>query len=171
MITSICSQRNGGLFGNHLNHINGDPRRSSGHQTNATQRPLQVQPPPHYAHMEQPVGRLGRANAMAQQNHHRHHHHHHHHHHHNSYNKSPKSTNINLNNANISSLPNGGHSRFYEHVPANGYPGSYYGEYDKPRTPNGQRWLAVFDYPCVFCILCICITAERWQNMMNAVVC
>ncbi|XP_057218816.1 calcium channel, voltage-dependent, L type, alpha 1D subunit, a isoform X5 [Triplophysa rosa] len=130
-------RRNGGLFGNHLNHINGDSRRSSGHQTNATQRPLQVQPPPHYAHMEQPVGRLGRANAMAQQNHHRHHHHHHHHH--NSYNKSPKSTNINLNNANISSLPNGGHNRFYEHVPANGYPGSYYGDYDKPRTPNGQR--------------------------------
>ncbi|XP_056591028.1 calcium channel, voltage-dependent, L type, alpha 1D subunit, a isoform X10 [Triplophysa dalaica] len=134
--TAVALQRNGGLFGNH-NHINGDTRRSSGQQTNATQRPLQVQPPPHYAHVEQPVGRLGRANAMAQQNHHRHHHHHHHHH--NSYNKSPKSTNINLNNANISSLPNGGHNRFYEHVPANGYPGSYYGEYDKPRTPNGQR--------------------------------
>ncbi|XP_051768512.1 calcium channel, voltage-dependent, L type, alpha 1D subunit, a isoform X13 [Ctenopharyngodon idella] len=132
-------RRNGGLFGNHINHINGDTRRSSGHQTNATQRPLQVQPPPHYAHMEQPVGRLGRANAMAQQNHHRHHHHHHHHHHHNSYNKSPKSTNINLNNANMSSLPNGGHNRYYEHMPANGYPGSYYGEYEKPRTPHGQR--------------------------------
>uniref|UniRef100_A0A8C2KDH3 Voltage-dependent L-type calcium channel subunit alpha n=1 Tax=Cyprinus carpio TaxID=7962 RepID=A0A8C2KDH3_CYPCA len=95
-------RRNGGLFGNHINHINGDPRRSSDHQTNATQRPLQVQPPPHYAHMEQP------------------------------------STNINLNNANVSSLPNGGHSRYYEHMPANGYPGSYYGEYDKPRTPHGQ---------------------------------
>uniref|UniRef100_A0A8C2IXI7 Voltage-dependent L-type calcium channel subunit alpha n=1 Tax=Cyprinus carpio TaxID=7962 RepID=A0A8C2IXI7_CYPCA len=130
-------RRNGGLFGNHINHINGDPRRSSSHQTNATQRPLQVQPPPHYAHMEQPVGRLGRANIMAQQNHHRHHHHHHHHH--NSYNKSPKSTNINLNNANVSSLPNGGHNRYFEHMPANGYPGSYYGEYDKPRTPHGQR--------------------------------
>ncbi|XP_067243962.1 calcium channel, voltage-dependent, L type, alpha 1D subunit, a isoform X4 [Chanodichthys erythropterus] len=137
--TAVALQRNGGLFGNHINHINGDTRRSSGHQTNATQRPLQVQPPPHYAHMEQPVGRLGRANAMAQQNHHRHHHHHHHHHHHNSYNKSPKSTNINLNNANMSSLPNGGHNRYYEHMPANGYPGSYYGEYEKPRTPHGQR--------------------------------
>ncbi|XP_051967472.1 voltage-dependent L-type calcium channel subunit alpha-1D-like [Xyrauchen texanus] len=130
-------RRNGGLFGNHTNHINGDPRRSSGHQTNATQRPLQVQPPPHYAHMEQPMGRLGRAKAMAQQNHHRHHHHHHHHHH-NSY-KSPKSTNINLNNANMSSLPNGGHNRYYKHMPPNGYPGSYYGEYDKSRTPHGQR--------------------------------
>uniref|UniRef100_A0A8C5I3A0 Voltage-dependent L-type calcium channel subunit alpha n=1 Tax=Gouania willdenowi TaxID=441366 RepID=A0A8C5I3A0_GOUWI len=66
-------RRNGGLFGNHL--MNGGHRQSNGHQTNATQRPLQVQAPPHYAHMEQPVGRLSRAN-------------------------SPKSTNINLNNAN-----------------------------------------------------------------------
>ncbi|XP_053098404.1 calcium channel, voltage-dependent, L type, alpha 1D subunit, a isoform X13 [Pangasianodon hypophthalmus] len=136
--TAITLQRNGGLFGNHINHINGDPHRGSGHQTNATQRPLQVHPPPHYADMEQPVGRLDRANAMAQHNHH--HHHHHHHNHHNSYSKSPKSTNINLNNANMSSLPNGGHNRYYQHVPANGYTGSYYpGEYEKPRTPHGQR--------------------------------
>ncbi|XP_068449929.1 calcium channel, voltage-dependent, L type, alpha 1D subunit, a isoform X10 [Clinocottus analis] len=135
-------RRNGGLFGNHL--MNGGHRRSNGHQTNATQRPLQVQPPPHYAHMEQPVGRLSRANAMSHPNHpnpHHHHHHHHHHRHHNSYGKSPKSTNINLNNANASSLPNGGHHRYYEHAPPNGYPGlrnTYY-DYDKPRTPQGQR--------------------------------
>uniref|UniRef100_A0A3B3H535 Voltage-dependent L-type calcium channel subunit alpha n=1 Tax=Oryzias latipes TaxID=8090 RepID=A0A3B3H535_ORYLA len=126
-------RRNGGLFGNHL--MNGGHRRSNGHQTNATQRPLQVQPPPHYAHMEQPVGRLSRANAMSHPNH-RHHHHHHHHRHHNSYGKSPKSTNINLNNANMSSLPNGGHHRYYDHAPPNGYLGlhrSYY-DYIKPRT-------------------------------------
>ncbi|KAM9409165.1 calcium channel, voltage-dependent, L type, alpha 1D subunit, a [Pholidichthys leucotaenia] len=131
-------RRNGGLFGNHL--MNGGHRRSNGQQTNATQRPLQVQPPPHYAHMEQPVGRLSRANAMSHPNHH-HHHHHHHHRHHNSYGKSPKSTNINLNNANVSSLPNGGHHRYYEHAPPNGYPGlrsSYY-NYEKARTPQGQR--------------------------------
>ncbi|XP_055726021.1 calcium channel, voltage-dependent, L type, alpha 1D subunit, a isoform X6 [Salvelinus fontinalis] len=139
-------RRNGGLFGNHVNHVNGDHhRRSSSHQTNATQRPLQVQPPPHYAHMEQPVGRLCRANAMSHPNHH-----HRHHHHNSSYGKSPKSTNINLNNANVSSLPNGGghHHRYYEHAPppANGYPGHrggpYYPDYDKlpPRgTPQGQR--------------------------------
>ncbi|XP_036067986.1 calcium channel, voltage-dependent, L type, alpha 1D subunit, a isoform X4 [Oryzias melastigma] len=133
-------RRNGGLFGNHL--MNGGHRRSNGHQTNATQRPLQVQPPPHYAHMEQPVGRLSRANAMSHPNsNHHHHHHHHHHRHHNSYGKSPKSTNINLNNANVSSLPNGGHHRYYDHAPPNGYPGlrrSYY-DYIKPRTPQGQR--------------------------------
>nr|XP_046196290.1 voltage-dependent L-type calcium channel subunit alpha-1D-like isoform X4 [Oncorhynchus gorbuscha] len=139
-------RRNGGLFGNHVNHVNGDHhRRSSSHQTNATQRPLQVQPPPHYAHMEQPVGRLCRANAMSHPNHH-----HRHHHHNSSYGKSPKSTNINLNNANVSSLPNGGghHHRYYEHAPppANGYPGHrggpYYPDYDKPPprgTPQGQR--------------------------------
>ncbi|KAM8915334.1 calcium channel, voltage-dependent, L type, alpha 1D subunit, a isoform 11-T11 [Spinachia spinachia] len=137
--TAIALQRNGGLFGNHL--MNGGHRRSNGHQTNATQRPLQVQPPPHYAHMDQPVGRLSRANAMSHPNHHHHHHHHHHNRNHNSYGKSPKSTNINLNNANVSSLPNGGHHRYYEHAPPNGYPGlrnSYY-DYDKPRTPQGQR--------------------------------
>ncbi|XP_041744468.2 voltage-dependent L-type calcium channel subunit alpha-1D isoform X5 [Coregonus clupeaformis] len=138
-------RRNGGLFGNHINHVNGDHhRRSSGPQTNATQRPLQVQPPPHYAHMEQPVGRLCRANAMS------HPHPNHHHHHNSSYGKSPKSTNINLNNANMSSLPNGGghHHRYYEHTPppANGYPGHrsgpYHTDYDKPPprgTPQGQR--------------------------------
>ncbi|XP_061544364.1 calcium channel, voltage-dependent, L type, alpha 1D subunit, a isoform X2 [Phycodurus eques] len=133
-------RRNGGLFGNHL--MNGGHRRSNGHQTNATQRPLQVQPPPHYAHMEQPVGRLSRANAMSYANHRHHHHHHHHHrHHNNSYGKSPKSTNINLNNANKSSLPNGGHHRYYDHAPTNGYPGhrgSYY-DYEKPRAPQAQR--------------------------------
>ncbi|XP_017160263.1 calcium channel, voltage-dependent, L type, alpha 1D subunit, a isoform X12 [Poecilia reticulata] len=136
--TAIALQRNGGLFGNHL--MNGGHRRANGHQTNTTQRPLQVQPPPHYAHMEQPVGRLSRANAMAHPNHH-HHHHHHHHRHHNSYGKSPKSTNINLNNANMSSLPNGGHHIYYERAPPNGYPGlrtSYY-DYNKPRSPQGQR--------------------------------
>uniref|UniRef100_A0A8C5BLH5 Voltage-dependent L-type calcium channel subunit alpha n=1 Tax=Gadus morhua TaxID=8049 RepID=A0A8C5BLH5_GADMO len=84
-------RRNGGLFGNHV--MNGGHRRAEQHQTNATQRPLQVQPPPHYAHMEeQPAGRLGRANAMSHPNNNHHH------------PKSPKSTNINLNNANASTL-------------------------------------------------------------------
>ena len=108
---------------------------------------LQVQPPPHYAHMEEPVGRLCRANAMSHPDDPSNHHHHHHHHnrnHNSSYGKSPKSTNVNLNNANMSGLPNGGHSRYYEHAgPPNGVPaghrGAYY-DYDKPRTPQGQRY-------------------------------
>uniref|UniRef100_A0A3P8UHN2 Voltage-dependent L-type calcium channel subunit alpha n=1 Tax=Cynoglossus semilaevis TaxID=244447 RepID=A0A3P8UHN2_CYNSE len=120
-------RRNGGLFGNHL--MNGGHPSSNGHQTNATQRPLQ------------PVGRLSRANAMSQPNHHRHHHHHHHHNrHHNSYNKSPKSTNINLNNANVSSLPNGGHHCYYDHAPPNGYPGlrNTSHDYDKSQGGDGR---------------------------------
>ncbi|XP_056131493.1 voltage-dependent L-type calcium channel subunit alpha-1D [Lampris incognitus] len=36
-------RRNGGLFGNHVNHINGDQRGST-HLSNVTQRPLQVLP-------------------------------------------------------------------------------------------------------------------------------
>uniref|UniRef100_A0A8C7D7Q8 Voltage-dependent L-type calcium channel subunit alpha n=1 Tax=Oncorhynchus kisutch TaxID=8019 RepID=A0A8C7D7Q8_ONCKI len=116
-------RRNGGLFGNHINHVNGDHhRRSSGQQTNTTQRPLQVQPPPHY-HPNQ-----------------------HHHHHNSSYGKSPKSTNVNLNNANVSSLPNGGghHHRYYEYTPppANGYPGHrgglYYTDFDKSHRGDAR---------------------------------
>ncbi|XP_036387021.1 voltage-dependent L-type calcium channel subunit alpha-1D-like isoform X3 [Megalops cyprinoides] len=132
-------RRNGGLFGNHVNHMNGT-RRSSGQRTNATQRPLQVHAPPHYARMEQPVGRFSRvANALSYN---------HHNSHHNSYSKSPKSTNANLNNANVSGLPNGRSNRYYEHIPANGYPangypghqGPYYpGDYDRPSSTHIQR--------------------------------
>ncbi|XP_035244320.1 voltage-dependent L-type calcium channel subunit alpha-1D-like isoform X4 [Anguilla anguilla] len=123
-------RRNGGLFGNHVNHMNGDSR-GSGHRTNATQRPLQVHAPPHYVLMEHHVGRFGRmANALPYNNHH----------HHNSYSKS---TNANLNNANVSSLPNGRHNRFYEHIPANGYPGHqgpyYAGDYNRSRSSHIQR--------------------------------
>lgn len=105
--------------------MNGDARNPS-YQTNATQRPLQVHPPPHYANMEQPVGRLDRMGQTLAQNGHSYH----------------KSTNINLNNANVSSLPNGKHIGPYEH--ANGYAGNkgpyYPGDYDKPRNSSIQRY-------------------------------
>ncbi|XP_048877532.1 voltage-dependent L-type calcium channel subunit alpha-1D-like isoform X2 [Brienomyrus brachyistius] len=117
-------RQNGGIFGNHVNHMNGDARNPS-YQTNATQRPLQVHPPPHYANMEQPVGRLDRMGQTLAQNGHSYH----------------KSTNINLNNANVSSLPNGKHIGPYEH--ANGYAGNkgpyYPGDYDKPKNSSIQR--------------------------------
>ncbi|MFT7819108.1 voltage-dependent L-type calcium channel subunit alpha-1D-like isoform X2 [Arapaima gigas] len=122
-------RRNGGLFGNHINHIN-EGHRSSLHQTNATQRPLQVHPPPHYANMEHPVGRLGRMNHVLSCNQH----------HNNSYHKSLKSTNINLNNANI---PNGKQHSYYGYPPSNGFPGShssyYPGDYSKPKNSHIQR--------------------------------
>ncbi|XP_036388954.1 voltage-dependent L-type calcium channel subunit alpha-1D-like [Megalops cyprinoides] len=125
-------RRNGGLFGNHVNHFSGE-RRGSVHQTNATQRPLQVQPPPSFA---PPVDhdRFNRtANFMP---------HNHLNHHHNSYTKSPKSTNANLNNANASSVPNGKRRRHHDCAPANGYPskGSYFkSDHDKQRKPHGRR--------------------------------
>ncbi|KAG9328944.1 hypothetical protein JZ751_009134, partial [Albula glossodonta] len=126
-------RRNGGLFGNHVNHFNGD-RRGSVYQTNATQRPLQVQPPPNYA-LPMDHERYGRgANSMP--------HNHLNHHHPNSYPKSPKSTNANLNNANASSMPNGNGHRHYEGSPTNGYPtqGSYFmGDQEKHRRLQGRR--------------------------------
>lgn len=76
---SVCSQRNGGLFGNHVNHVNGDQRNSM-NLTKATQRPLQIHLPPN--HGKPPYSHLN-----------------------NSCFKSPKSTNANLNNANVSSFP------------------------------------------------------------------
>ncbi|XP_048873749.1 voltage-dependent L-type calcium channel subunit alpha-1D-like isoform X2 [Brienomyrus brachyistius] len=72
-------RRNGGLFGNHVNHVNGDQRNSM-HLTKATQRPLQIHLPPN--HGKPPYSHLN-----------------------NSCFKSPKSTNANLNNANVSSFP------------------------------------------------------------------
>uniref|UniRef100_A0A8D0CD64 Voltage-dependent L-type calcium channel subunit alpha n=1 Tax=Scleropages formosus TaxID=113540 RepID=A0A8D0CD64_SCLFO len=106
-------RRNGGLFGNHINHVNGD-QRSSVYQTNATQRPLQIHLSPSYAPMDihDHPGRPGDSSHT--------HHNHHHHRRHNSVLKSPKSTNANLNNANASSIPSlKVHSR-HDCISANG---------------------------------------------------
>lgn len=40
-VTGVTLQRNGGLFGNHVNHVCGDQGGSS-HPTTTTQRPLQI---------------------------------------------------------------------------------------------------------------------------------
>lgn len=42
-ISGVSVQRNGSLFGNHVNHIGGDQQGSS-HPTTVTQRPLQILP-------------------------------------------------------------------------------------------------------------------------------
>ncbi|XP_061113054.1 voltage-dependent L-type calcium channel subunit alpha-1D-like [Conger conger] len=124
-------RRNGGLFGNHVNHITGD-RRGSLFQTNATQRPLQIYPPPNYnPAMDIRHGRG--ANSLP---------HNHINHHPNSYPKSPKSTNANLNNANVSSFPNGKRCHQYEGSPTNGYASQgscFRGGQDKHRKPPGRR--------------------------------
>ncbi|KAJ8394798.1 hypothetical protein AAFF_G00041530 [Aldrovandia affinis] len=125
-------RRNGGLFGNHVNHFNGD-RRGSAHQTNATQRPLQIYPPPGYAVPDE-QDYYGRGENSLPHNHLNHHP--------NSYPRSPKSTNANLNNANMFSVPNGKRGGQYEGSPTNGYPsqGSYFrGDHEKHRKPPGRR--------------------------------
>uniref|UniRef100_A0A672GMR4 Voltage-dependent L-type calcium channel subunit alpha n=1 Tax=Salarias fasciatus TaxID=181472 RepID=A0A672GMR4_SALFA len=90
-------RRNGGLFGNHVNHVGGEQQGSS-HPTTATQRPLQILPFSCSASVE-----------PSQYNHHHHHHHHAAH----PYNpphcnstglQSPIPSNANLNNANVPSL-------------------------------------------------------------------
>ncbi|XP_060736720.1 voltage-dependent L-type calcium channel subunit alpha-1D isoform X12 [Tachysurus vachellii] len=89
-------RRNGGLFGNHVNHVNGDHRGSST-STNVTQRPLHVPPIPFYVQVEPPPQPLYAQNRPYSNP--------------NLYFKSPKSSNSNLNNANVPCMPvltNGG---------------------------------------------------------------
>ncbi|XP_051777018.1 voltage-dependent L-type calcium channel subunit alpha-1D [Erpetoichthys calabaricus] len=107
-------RRNGGLFGNHVNHVNGD-RRNSSYQTNATQRPLQIQTPSGHRSYDSEKHNLfvKTGNSLF----------HNHYNHHSVIKSSPKSTNANLNNANMSLIPNGKHfyHRSHEHASANGY--------------------------------------------------
>uniref|UniRef100_A0A8C7WDJ9 Voltage-dependent L-type calcium channel subunit alpha n=1 Tax=Oncorhynchus mykiss TaxID=8022 RepID=A0A8C7WDJ9_ONCMY len=80
------SRRNGVLFANHTNHVNGD------HRGSVTQRPLQVPPPSCHAFVEpSQVGSEEGAGDPHPYNHY--------------YPKSPMSSNANLNNANIPTLP------------------------------------------------------------------
>ncbi|KAI4895074.1 hypothetical protein NFI96_006525 [Prochilodus magdalenae] len=85
-------RRNGGLFGNHLNHVNGDHRGPT-HSTNVTQRPLQVPPLPFYVQVDPPPHPLYSPNQDS--------HSYSHSNPNSSYLKSPKSSNSNLNNANV----------------------------------------------------------------------
>uniref|UniRef100_A0A8C7LFE2 Voltage-dependent L-type calcium channel subunit alpha n=1 Tax=Oncorhynchus kisutch TaxID=8019 RepID=A0A8C7LFE2_ONCKI len=104
------SRRNGVLFANHTNHVNGDQRGS------VTQRPLQVPPPSCHAFVEpSQVGSEEGAGDPHPYNHY--------------YPKSPMSSNANLNNANIPTLPSltkGGQRCCLrrEHSSANGAPSS-----------------------------------------------
>uniref|UniRef100_A0A8C7V4Q0 Voltage-dependent L-type calcium channel subunit alpha n=1 Tax=Oncorhynchus mykiss TaxID=8022 RepID=A0A8C7V4Q0_ONCMY len=108
-------RRNGVIFSNHTNHVNGD-HRGSAHQTNVTQRPLQVPPPSCHASVDpSQVGSEERAGEPHWYNYY--------------YPKSPISSNANLNNANVHPVPsltNGGQRRCLrrEHPSANGAPSS-----------------------------------------------
>uniref|UniRef100_A0A674BGK0 Voltage-dependent L-type calcium channel subunit alpha n=1 Tax=Salmo trutta TaxID=8032 RepID=A0A674BGK0_SALTR len=109
-------RRNGVIFSNHTNHVNGD-HRGSAHQTNVTQRPLQVPPPSCHASLEpSQVGSEERAGEPHWYNNY-------------YYPKSPLSSNANLNNANVHPMPsltNGGQRRCLrrEHPSTNGAPSS-----------------------------------------------
>lgn len=108
---SVSLQRNGGLFGNHINHVSMDPQGGS-HPTTATQRPLQVQLPGCRAlHLPQD-GANPEAEAESSPVPCTLHHPHHHHppsqpclHCGCSRDPSPIPSNANLNNANVPSLP------------------------------------------------------------------
>ncbi|XP_028848761.1 voltage-dependent L-type calcium channel subunit alpha-1D isoform X7 [Denticeps clupeoides] len=82
-------RRNGGLFGNHLNHISGNNRGLT-QQTNVTQRPLQVPPPSFYIHVESNSLREQQEDGLQYVNP-------------NLY-FYQKSSNTNLNNANVPSM-------------------------------------------------------------------
>ncbi|CAB1336266.1 unnamed protein product [Coregonus sp. 'balchen'] len=101
-------RRNGVLFTNHTNHVNGD------HRGSVTQRPLQVLPPSCYASVE-PSQVGSEEGAGDPYNHY--------------YPKSPMSSNANLNNANVPTVPSlskGGQRRCLrrKHSSANGAPSS-----------------------------------------------
>ncbi|KAL1021394.1 hypothetical protein UPYG_G00012740 [Umbra pygmaea] len=93
-------RRNGILISNHTNHVNGHPRLSA-HATNVTQRPLQVPPPSCHAPMDHSmVGSKERTGSRHPYNH-----------------CYPKSSNANLNNANLPTVPsltNGGQRQFLD---------------------------------------------------------
>lgn len=122
-------QRNGALFGNHINHISSD-RRDSFQQINTTHRPLHVQRPsiPSASDTEKnPYP----GNSI-----------YHNHHNHNSVGKQvPNSTNANLNNANVSKVVHGKHTNFgnHEHRSENGYHSYSRADHEKRRRPSSRR--------------------------------
>uniref|UniRef100_A0A4W6C3Q4 Voltage-dependent L-type calcium channel subunit alpha n=1 Tax=Lates calcarifer TaxID=8187 RepID=A0A4W6C3Q4_LATCA len=108
-------RRNGGLFGNHINHVSGDQQGSS-HPTTVTQRPLQILPFSCSSSTEPTqTGRIASTNdregetemnsSPIQYNHHYHPPHPYNYPHCNSTcHQSPIPSNANLNNANVPSL-------------------------------------------------------------------
>lgn len=115
LFSGVSLQRNGSLFGNHVNHVSVDQQGSS-HPTTVTQRPLQILPFSCSASIEptQTVGRVSDNDrggeteinsSPIQYNHHYHTPHPYNIPHCNSTcHQSPVPSNANLNNANVPSL-------------------------------------------------------------------
>ncbi|XP_062825988.1 voltage-dependent L-type calcium channel subunit alpha-1D isoform X8 [Anolis carolinensis] len=104
-------KRNGTLFGNHVNHVSSETRDSF-QQINTTHRPLHVQRPsiPSSGDTTEKNVHPPTANSLYH-NHHSHHNRHSHHNHNSVGKQVPNSTNVNLNNANMSKVANGKHTR------------------------------------------------------------
>uniref|UniRef100_A0A3Q0QXQ4 Voltage-dependent L-type calcium channel subunit alpha n=1 Tax=Amphilophus citrinellus TaxID=61819 RepID=A0A3Q0QXQ4_AMPCI len=113
-VCGVSRQRNGSLFGNHVNHVSGDQQGSS-HPTTVTQRPLQILPFSSTASTEPThIGRRGSNDREGETElnsspiqHNQHHHttHLYNYPHCNSTcHQSPIPSNANLNNANVPSL-------------------------------------------------------------------
>ncbi|XP_069062537.1 voltage-dependent L-type calcium channel subunit alpha-1D isoform X1 [Pleurodeles waltl] len=139
-------RRNGGLFGNHVNHVSNDSRDSY-QQMNTTHRPLHVQrlsiPFANDAERSMHTG-----NSV-----------YHNHHNQNSIGKQvPNSTNANLNNANMSKVVNGKHPS-YQHASENGYSLYAKNDQEKQRKTSTSRTRYYETYirssdgnlPAIFC--------------------
>nr|DBA18678.1 TPA: hypothetical protein GDO54_016898 [Pyxicephalus adspersus] len=124
-------RRNGGLFGNHVNHV-GNDRRDSYQQTNTTRRPL---------HVQRPSIRSASDTDKSVYSHSGNHVHHNHHNHTYSGKHVPNSTNANLNNANVFKPANGKHSSLavQNHTSENGYYTYSRNDYEKPRKSSIKR--------------------------------
>uniref|UniRef100_A0A6I8SJP7 Voltage-dependent L-type calcium channel subunit alpha n=1 Tax=Xenopus tropicalis TaxID=8364 RepID=A0A6I8SJP7_XENTR len=124
-------RRNGGLFGNHVNHVATD-RRDFYQQTNTTRRPLHVQRPSIHSDTDK-SNYSHTGNSVQHQNYQNH-----------SHPGKPvsNSTNANLNNANVSNPPNGKNSSLsapHGHQSENGFYPHPRNEHEKPRKPSIKR--------------------------------
>lgn len=124
-------QRNGGLFGNHVNHV-GNDRRDSYQQTNTTRRPLHVQRPSIRSASDTDKSVYSHSGNSVYHNHHNHEY---------SGKHVPNSTNANLNNANVFKPANGKHSSLsvHNHTSENGYYTYSKNDYEKPRKSSIKR--------------------------------
>ncbi|XP_068109760.1 voltage-dependent L-type calcium channel subunit alpha-1D isoform X10 [Hyperolius riggenbachi] len=124
-------RRNGGLFGNHVNHVGNDSRESY-QQTNTTRRPLHVQRPSIRSASDTDKSVYSHTGNSV---------HHNHHNHEYSGKHVSNSTNANLNNANVFKPMNGKHSSLsvHDHTSENGYYTYARNDYEKPRKSSIKR--------------------------------
>lgn len=95
-------QRNGGLFGNYINHVSAD-KQGYCHLTTVTQRPLQILPLSCSSAVEPTTTDGSASGEERQMNPSTIHNHYHQPHNHPSCHQSPIPSNANLNNANVPS--------------------------------------------------------------------